>query len=117
MALKIGAGDLNQRITFQLRNQDKDAEGGMVDSWVDFKTVWANRNNLSGDIKPSTGNAGGDVREAKTIFTVRYQAALEDDQLRILHRGKIFQVRHCNNFMQGNEWLIFTCNTGVNDGR
>lgn len=117
MGLKMSAGDLNQRITFQQRTQGKDDAGGLIDTWADFKTVWANRNNLSGNVKPATGNAGGDVREAKTVFTVRYQAALENDQLRIVHKGKVFQVTHCNNYMQGNEWLIFTCGTGVNNGR
>lgn len=117
MALRMSAGDLNQRITFQQLTQTKDSEGGMVDSWADLKTVWANRNNLTGDAKSATGNAGGEVREAKTVFTVRYHAALENDQLRILHKGRVFQVRHCNNYLQSNEWLIFTCGTGVNNGR
>ena len=35
----------------------------------------------------------------------------------ISHNGKYHNIRHVNNFMEGNEFLIITCDTGGKDGR
>lgn len=111
-----GAGQLNQQITIQQRTQTKDAEGGMVDSWADFAAnVWAKVNNLSGNERSATAK-GGEKQEARTEFTIYYVAGVTN-LMRISHGGKYHNIRHVNNYMEGNEFLIITCDTGGKDGR
>lgn len=88
----------------------------MVDSWNDFATdIWAKKNNLSGNERSST-RQGGQVLDARTEFTIYY---LDDvgNEMRIVHNGKHYNIRYVNNFMEANEYLIITCDTGGNHGR
>lgn len=111
-----GAGQLNQQITIQQRTQTKDAEGGMVDSWANFAAnVWAKVNNLSGNERSATAK-GGEKQEARIEFTIYYVAGVTNS-MRISYGGKYYNIRHVNNFMEGNEFLIITCDTGGKDGR
>ena len=110
------AGDMNQQITIQQRTQTKDAEGGMVDSWADFAAnVWAKVNNLSGNERSATAK-GGERKEERIEFTIYYFAGVTN-LMRISHNGKTHNIRHVNNFMERNEFLIITCDTGGKDGR
>lgn len=111
-----GAGQLNQQITIQKRNQIKDAEGGMVDVWADFATdIWAKKNNLSGSERAATSK-GGQTLDARTEFTIYYLAGVTNE-MRIVHNGKYYNIRHVNNFMESNEYLIISCDLGGNHGR
>jgi len=111
-----GAGQFNQQITIQQRSQTKDAEGGMVDAWADFAAnIWAKVNNLSGNERSATAK-GGEEQEARTEFTVYYLNGVTNE-MRISHNGKYYNIRHVNNFMEQNEYLIITCDTGGNRGR
>lgn len=111
----VETGDLNKRIVIESLTQTKDVYGGMVDSWATFATVWARVNNLSGNEKRAT-LLGGQVAEARTEFTIRYRAGILPT-MRISYDGKKYNIRHVNNEYAGNEWIILTCDTGVNDGR
>lgn len=109
-------GKLNQQITIQQRVTTKDAEGGMVDSWSDFATnIWAAKNNLSGNERAST-KQGGQVLDARCEFTIYYTPNVTN-AMRILHSGNHYNIRHVNNFLEKNEYLIITCDTGGNHGR
>lgn len=111
-----GAGQLNQIITIQQRTQTKDAEGGMVDAWSDFAAdIWAKKNNLSGNERAAT-NKGGQTLDARTEFTVYYLDSVTNE-MRIVHNGKYYNIRHVNNFMESSEYLIITCDLGGNHGR
>lgn len=111
-----GAGQLNQQITIQQRTQTKDAEGGMVDSWADFAAnIWAKQNNLSGNERSAT-KQGGQTLESRTEFTIYYLAGVTNE-MRVSANGKYHNIRHVNNFMESNEYLIITCDTGGNHGR
>lgn len=109
-------GKLNQQITIQQRVTTKDAEGGMVDSWTDFAAnVWAKVNNLSGNERSATAK-GGEKLESRTEFTIYYIDGVTN-KMRVSFGGKYHNIRHVNNFMEANEYLIITCDTGGNDGR
>lgn len=111
-----GAGQLNKQITIQQRVTAKDSEGGMVDSWSDFAAdIWAKRNNLSGNERSST-RQGGQALDARTEFTIYYLDGVTNE-MRILHNGIHYNIRHVNNYMEQNEYLIITCDTGGNHGR
>lgn len=112
-----GAGDLNRRITLEALTQTKDDEGGMVDSWVPLAgmPIWARVANLSGNERRATSH-GGQVAEARTEFTIRYRAGI-DAKMRISYNAKLYNIRHVNNYLEENRFLILTCDTGMNDGR
>lgn len=111
-----GAGQLNQQITIEQRTGTKDAEGGMVDSWTDFAAnLWAKVNHLSGNERSATAKGGGKL-EARTEFTIYYLDGVTN-KMRVKFNNKYYNIRHLNNFMEGNEYLIITCDTGGNDGR
>lgn len=111
-----GAGQLNKQITIQQRTQTKDAEGGMVDAWTDFAAnVWAKVNNLSGNENSATAK-GGERLEARTEFTIYYIDGVTN-KMRVSSGGKYYNIRFVNNYMEANEYLIITCDTGGNDGR
>ena len=110
-----GAGDLDRRITIQTLSQAKDSEGGMVDSWADVAMVWARVRYLSGNERRLTA-AGGQVAEARTEFTIRYRSGL-NERMRIRYAGKVYNIRHLNDFREAHRFIVITCDTGTNDGR
>jgi SPP1 family predicted phage head-tail adaptor len=107
--------DLKRRIVIQARTQTKDAQGGMVDSWATAYTVFAKIMHLSGNEKKVTLH-GGQVPEARTEFTVRYNAGITA-QHRISYGGKLFNIKHVNDYNEQHRFMILSCDTGLNDGR
>lgn len=114
--VSIAAGELNKRITLQSLSQTQDSEGGMVDSWTDFATVWAKIINLSGFNKRSSAAAGGNIEAARTEFTIRYNAGV-NKKMRIVYKGQNFNIDHLNDFNEQHVKMILTSVTGLNDGR
>lgn len=113
--MKPTAGMLNRRILIQSLTHGKDAEGGMVDTWVDVTTVWAKVANLSGAERNATSH-GGKAPGARTEFTIRYTPGITA-QHRVVYATKQYNIRHVNNFAEANEFLVLTCDTGINHGR
>lgn len=113
-------GSLTRRITIEQLALTKDAQGGMVNSWSSFAAVWAKVMNLPGgarhgDKTPVTSH-GGVVPEARTEFTIRYRDDITA-QMRVNYNGRLFNIRHINNWNEENRFQILTCDTGLNDGR
>lgn len=109
------ARELNRRIVIQANTISKDASGGMVDSWATFATVWAKVMNLSGNERRLTEH-GGQVAEARTEFTIRYLAGITPKH-RIQYGGKVYNIKHVNDFNEQHRFMILTCDTGKNSGR
>jgi SPP1 family predicted phage head-tail adaptor len=110
-----GAGELDRRITIQTLSLTKDSEGGMADDWSNLATVWAKVRNLSGNERRVTVE-GGQVAEARTEFTIRYRSGL-NERMRVSYAGKVYNIRHLNDFNAAHEFIVITCDTGLNDGR
>lgn len=111
-----GAGQLNRVISIQKLTQTRDAEGGMVDTWLNFApNVWARVNHLSGNERAAT-RQGGQKLDARTEFTIYYIPGVTNT-MRVVFDGKHYAIQHVNNFMDGNEYLVLTCDTGGNHGR
>lgn len=104
------AGSLKHRIKFQTQVAGKDAFGGNTVSCADVCTVSASVRNLSGEEKRQAQH-GGEVAVARTEFTMRYRDDI-DATMRLLFKGKVFNIRHVNNYNEENEKLIVTCDTG-----
>jgi len=107
--------DLNRRIVIEALTQTKDTQGGMVDSWTAAPPVWAKIMNLSGNERKLTTH-GGDAPEARTEFTIRYQAGITPKH-RINYSGKLYNIKHVNDYKEQHKFLILTCDTGLNQGR
>lgn len=110
------AGKLNEQITLQRLEVNKDASGGMVRQWLDFaKDLPASRRDFAGVEKPATRAAGGEVTIGRTEFTIRWMPGV-DATMRLLHGQECHVIRHVNNFAGRRESLVLTCETGVRDG-
>lgn len=110
------AGKLTEVVTLQSAVTGKGRSGGMQTSWVDFATNQpASRRDYSGAEKAATSQAGGQVAEARTEFTIRWIPGVVAT-MRVVHEGQFHNIRHVNNFAGRRESLILTCDTGVNDG-
>lgn len=107
------AGSLKLRVTFQRQTYGKDGFGGTVENCADVCTVFASMRNLSGDEKRLTEH-GGEAAVARTEFTVRYRSDI-DEGMRVLYKGKVYNIRHVNNYNEENEKLIVTCDTGQSE--
>lgn len=83
--------DLDQRITFQVVNQSRDAVGGVVESWADLYQVWAMRRDLKGK---EAVEALQKVATAEVLFTIRAssQTRLLTAKNRLIHRGQVFEI-------------------------
>lgn len=107
-------GKLDQPITLQASTVSKGSSGGIVKAWADVAKCWASVRHLSGNERQSS-SAGGQVAEARTEITIHWRPGVTA-QMRVLHRGMAYNIRHVNDLMARRECLILTCDTGVNDG-
>lgn len=108
-------GKLKNLITFEGLSQAKDSSGGMVDSWVQIASVWAQIKNLSGNERTLTAS-GGQSTEARTEFTIRYLQNINTKH-RIAYNGMVYNIKHINDWNEEHSMMIITCDTGLNDGR
>ncbi len=109
------AAVFNQRITLQARTVTRGTSGGANKVWSTVAEVWAAVRNFSGNERAASTQAGGQVAEARTEFTLRWRSGVTAD-MRVLYQGRTYNVRHVNDLMARRETLILTCDTGVNDG-
>jgi SPP1 family predicted phage head-tail adaptor len=111
----LEAGKLDKQVQLQSPTVVPDADGGQVKAWANVgRPRWAGIRHLSGAEKNATAH-GGQVAEARTEITMRYRPGVTE-QMRILHKGTAYNIRHVNNWLERNEALILTCDSGVNDG-
>lgn len=111
----MDAGKLDRRITLEYPSQAQGASGGVQSTWVAVPPVWASVRNFNGAERRATAAGGGEVAVARTEFTIRYRADVTP-LWRVAYGGRYYNILHMNNFMERNESLILTCDTGANDG-
>lgn len=110
----MSLGKNPKRITLQTGTPGKDAAGGSTTVWVDWKRPWAKVAPLSGNERRATDH-GGQVVEARTEFVIHYQPGV-DESMRVSYAGKFYNIRHVKDINEAHEYLVLTCDTGVNDG-
>lgn len=105
------AGELNKRITFQ-ENHPIKISTGYKDNWVDVKTVW-------GSIKPLSSReffmAQQATSEITTKIKVRYNKLLDNDKLRAVWNGKVFNLEAPINPNYSDIELIFMAKVKSNE--
>ncbi len=99
--MQVEIGDLRHRITFQKHTTTINENGFEVETWEDFKTVWAAASNLHG----REYYAAAAVQAENTVkFTIRYLTSL-DTTMRILFRGKQYNIIAIDNIKYQNRFI------------
>lgn len=111
-ARKLKAGDLDQRITLQIRSIVKDAYGQDTITWVDVATVWAQCQALRG----REFFAAAQVQQEQTVkVRIRYRSDVTPTW-RLLWRGHPYDITAVIPVGR-NDLLEIMCTAGVKDGR
>jgi SPP1 family predicted phage head-tail adaptor len=94
-------GDLRHRITFQKHTTTINENGFEVETWEDFKTVWAAVSNLHG----REYFAAAAVQAENTVkFTIRYLPNL-DTTMRICFQDKTYNITAIDNIKYQNRFI------------
>lgn len=94
-------GKLNKRITFQKYTTSENAIGDTINSWTDFKTVWASATNLHGREYYSAMQ----VQAENTVkFTIRYCKDI-DTSMRIVFKNQTYDIKFIDNIKYGNKFM------------
>ena len=110
----LQAGKLDQRIALREPSQVRGTSGGFKKGWIDRPAMWAAVRHLSGNERRAT-SVGGEVAVARTEFTIPYREGVTA-RWGVLYLGRHYNIQHVNDFMARREYLILTCDTGLNDG-
>ena len=94
-------GELRHRITIQKLTTGINENGFEVETWEDYRTVWAVASNLHG----REYYAAAAVQAENTVkFTIRYLTGL-DTTIRILFRGKQYNITAIDNIKYQNRFI------------
>lgn len=108
-------GDLRHKVEIQRLLVTRSPSGGMQKDWVAVCSPAVSLRHLSGNERGSTGVAGGEVPAARTEVVMRYRPGI-NEQMRVLHQGRVYDIDHINNWEERNIWLRLTCKSGVSHG-
>ena len=88
-------------ITIMLFTTVVNENGFEVETWIDFKTLWAAVTNLHG----REYFAAAAVKAENTVkFTIRYINGI-DESMRILFKGKQYNVSSIDNIKYANKFI------------
>lgn len=94
-------GDLRHRITFQRLTSAVNENGFEVETWQDYKTVWASISNLSG----REYYQAAAIQAEKTVkFLIRYTEGI-DTSMRILFKEKHYDITSIDNMKYENKLM------------
>jgi SPP1 family predicted phage head-tail adaptor len=110
--MQVEIGGLRHRITFQKHTTTINENGFEVETWEDYRTVWAAASNLHG----REYYAAAAVQAENTVkFTIRYLTGL-DTTMRILFRGKQYNITAIDNIKYQNRFIEIKALEVVSDG-
>ncbi|HEY1399821.1 phage head closure protein [Roseateles sp.] len=114
------AGQLTQKVQFEVRSSVEDALGEVSGEWVnDGLPVWAR-------VKPLRGGeriqAGALQQPVDTLVVVRFSSSRTDldimaRNLRIRWKGRVLGITAAVLAEGGREWIEIQCSTGAADVR
>lgn len=110
----MSAGTYEKRIIIQRRILVKGAGAGHKYNFADVCTPRARVRGKSGVERKATSK-GGEIAEARTEFAIRYRPGITED-MRVIYKGRFYNIKHVLNVNEGNYELLLTCDTGANDG-
>jgi SPP1 family predicted phage head-tail adaptor len=94
-------GKLRHRIRIEKLTLESDDQGGSIESWTEFKTVWAEIKN-----KPSYENYVSERIQAPNKFkiTIRKLDGIKED-MRIVFKTRIFQIKSIDAIDERLFWM------------
>jgi SPP1 family predicted phage head-tail adaptor len=98
------AGRLDRRITIEQPTESTGAIGDVTESWSDFATVWAGKDDRSGREALSPEIERGEV---ETVWRIRHLDGLTM-KMRIVYDGRIYDIRSIREIGRGEGWIIGT---------
>lgn len=106
-----------RKLIIQKKTTDTDEWGNETEQWVDWKTVWAERNELFG----SEYYAAKQLGEEQTIkWTVKYVAFLEEIETtdyRIIYNSDIYDIKDTDHLQDDGMWFVIKAEkSGEADG-
>lgn len=97
----MAIGDLRHGITFQKLTTSVNENGFEEEAWQDYKTVWASVSNLS---EREYYQAAAIQAEKTVKFLIRYIEGIDTD-MRILFKGKQFNISSIDNMKYVNKYI------------
>jgi len=98
------AGELNRRITIEQFVPQDDGGGGKSGEWQAVGTVWAAVKHLDGQEKQRNDQT---TAEVTAEFRLRYISGIKP-AMRIVFRGRKFDIKRVNNVNERNSELVIT---------
>ena len=108
----MNPGKLRHRITLQRYTEIVDPDGFTTQQWQDVATVWAAVENLYGR---EYWEAAAVQAENTVKFTIRYRPDV-DQAMRIVFRGKIYNIISVDNIKYRNEFIEIKAKEGTEIG-
>jgi len=100
------AGRLNRRISLQSPTYSTDTEGRTSETWATVASPWAALDQQSG---VETSQAGEELMTLTMTARIRWRASLTiSPVMRVLYRGRVFQIVGIANPAEANEWWDLT---------
>lgn len=107
---------LDKRVRIDTRVTTKGTSGGKKSGWTAGPYVWAGISNRAGSEKADTGVAGGLVSESNCTISIRYRAGITAENSRLVRGSTVYNIVHIDNVMDQDEYLVLSCQSGVNNG-
>ena len=98
-------GDLRHRVTIQRLSITKDSLGGVVETWVDFKTCWAK-------VQPVSGREYWEAKKANAEVsirvTMRHTAGILPN-MRLFHAARFLEIVVVRDIDERNREMVLLC--------
>ncbi|HBG0292101.1 TPA: phage head closure protein [Clostridioides difficile] len=105
----MNVGNLNKRITIQIKEQTNDENGFTVNEWIDFKTVWANIKNINGKEFFQAQQAQSKANKKITIRYLKYLDSSIDARVSLKYRVKYkentYNILYSDNIQEKNQYI------------
>jgi len=101
----MNIGELTHQITLQIKTITQDAELNPIETWNDWRTVWASPMPKTGREFYKLATVNSEITE---VFKIRYIGGVNPHQ-RVKFRCKYFEIIEVINEGEKNETLTLTC--------
>jgi len=105
----INAGELTHQITLQKKSITQDSELNPIETWINWRTLWAQPMPKTGKEYYKLATVNSDITEA---FKIRYIGGVSP-HLRLLFRCKYFEILDVINTDEKNQEIIITAKVAV----
>lgn len=106
----MSVGELHHRITIESREDVPDEMGGVrVGTWSNFLNSWAR-------IEPTGARERYFAQSVRLTVTHKITMRVRPgvvSSMRVVHKGRIFQIHGVRKFLEDPRWMILDCEEGV----